>query len=84
MRVLFDMGEVREVASAEVKPMDLGGGKIVGTQMNFVLYPTGDHLSVIYKDNISIEESGQRAIDIIQSLYKNGYADLSNEPIEKL
>lgn len=84
MRVLFDAADVREVASAEVKPMDLGGGKIVGTQINFVLYPTGDHLSVIYSDRISIEESGQRAIDFIQNLYKTGFGDLSNEPIEKL
>ncbi|XME02976.1 hypothetical protein QYZ88_001995 [Lachnospiraceae bacterium C1.1] len=84
MRVLFDNADVREVASAEVKPMDLGGGKIVGTQINFILYPTGDHMTVIYKDSISIEESGQRALDFIKTLYEKGYADLSNEPIEKL
>ncbi|MCR4744307.1 MAG: hypothetical protein K5894_03655 [Lachnospiraceae bacterium] len=84
MRVLFDNADVREVASAEVKPMDLGGGKIVGTQINFVLYPTGDHMTVIYKDSISIEESGQRALDFIKCLYEKGFADLSGEPIEKL
>ena len=84
MRVMFDNADVREVASAEVRPMDLGGGKIVGTQINFVLYPTGDHLQVIYSDSISIEESGQRALDFIRKLYENGYADLTGEPIEKL
>ena len=84
MRVLFDNATVCEVASAEVKPMDLGGGKIVGTQINFILYPTGDHLQVIYSDSISIEESGQRALDFVKKLYETGMGDLSGEPVERL
>ena len=43
MRVFFEEGVVREVCSAEVKPMDVGGGKVVGTEIEFVkqLYTYG-------------------------------------------
>lgn len=44
MRVLFAPGVVKEVISAEVVPMDIGDGKIIGTQVNFKLAPSGDML----------------------------------------
>ena len=60
MRVLFNEGVLREVVSAEVKPMDVGDGVIIGTQINF-LTVNGDKLEYIYSQNVPIEESGQRA-----------------------
>ena len=84
MRVLFGTGCVKEVAAAEVVPMDVGGGEIIGTQVNFVLSPSGDQVKYIYGEHIAIEESGERAINFVQELYKNGYADFSGEPVEEL
>lgn len=84
MRVLFSEGCVKEVCSVEVVPMDVGDGNIMGTQINFVLAPKGDRAEYIYSQNIPIEESGQRAIDFVNALYKTGYGDFSQEPTELL
>ena len=83
MRVLFNEGVVKEVASVEVKPMDVGDGNIIGTQINFIL-STGDKVEYIYSQNVSIEESGQRAVDFVKKLYTDGIADFSHEPVEQL
>jgi hypothetical protein len=83
MLVLFNEGVVREVISAEVKPMDVGDGKIIGTQINFVLLG-GDKLEYIYSQNVPIEESGQRAIDFVRKLYNDGKGDFTHEPVEML
>ena len=83
MRVLFNEGVVKEIASVEVKPMDVGDGNIMGTQINFIL-STGDKVEYIYSQNVSIEESGQRAVDFVKKLYTDGIADFSHEPVEQL
>ena len=83
MRVLFNAGVVKEVSTVEVKPMDVGDGKIIGTQINFVL-PSGDKIEYIYSQNVPIEESGQRAIDFVRKLYTDGVADFTHEPVEML
>lgn len=83
MRVLFNEGVVKDVSSVEVKPMDVGDGKIIGTQINFVL-TSGDKIEYIYSQNVPIEESGQRAIDFVRALYNDGKADFSHEPVEML
>lgn len=83
MRVLFNEGVVKEVISVEVKPMDVGNGEIIGTQINFVLLG-GDRLEYIYTQNVPIEESGQRAIDFVKKLYLNGTGDFTHEPVELL
>ena len=84
MRVLFAPGVVREVVAAEVVPMDIGDGKIIGTQVNFTLAPSGDKLEYIYSQSVPIEESGQRAIDFVNSLFEKGFADFTTEPTEVL
>lgn len=84
MRVLFNTGVVKEVSAAEVVPMDVGNGEIIGTQLNFVLSPSGDKIQYIYRDGISIEESGERAINFVNNLYRHGFADFSSEPVELL
>ncbi|MBQ7680285.1 MAG: hypothetical protein IJT34_10615 [Butyrivibrio sp.] len=84
MRVLFSAGSVKEVSQAEVVPMDVGNGEVIGTQVNFVLSPSGDQLQYIYAEHIPLEESGERAIAFIQKLYQNGFADFSGEPVEQL
>ena len=83
MLVLFHEGVVREVISAEVKPMDVGDGRIIGTQISFILMG-GDKLEYIYSQNVPIEESGQRAIDFVRKLYNDGKADFTREPVEML
>ena len=83
MRVLFNEGVIKDVSSVEVKPMDVGDGKIIGTQINFVL-TSGDKIEYIYSQNVPIEESGQRAIDFVRILYNEGKADFSHEPVEML
>ncbi len=83
MLVLFNAGVVKKVSSVEVKPMDVGDGKIIGTEIIFIL-PSGDKLEYIYSQNVPIEESGQRAIDFVSTLYNNGKADFSHEPVEML
>ena len=83
MIVLFNEGVVKEVSSVEVKPMDVGDGKIIGTQINFIL-TSGDKIEYIYSQNVPIEESGQRAIDFVRKLYNDGKADFSHEPVELL
>lgn len=83
MRVLFSEGVVKEVISVEVKPMDVGDGQIIGTQINFVLLG-GDKIEYIYSQNVPIEESGQKAIDFVKRLYLNGVADFTHEPVEML
>lgn len=84
MRILFAPGVVKEVAAVEVVPMDIGDGKIIGTQVNFTLTPSGDKVEYIYSQSIPIEESGQRAIDFVNSLYEKGFADFTTEPTEVL
>ncbi|MBO4456509.1 MAG: hypothetical protein J5802_02180 [Butyrivibrio sp.] len=81
MLVLFGEGVIKDVCAVEVKPMDVGDGKIVGTQINFTL-TTGDRLEYIYGQNIPLDQSGQRAIDFVKKLYENGKADFSHEPVE--
>jgi len=81
MLVLFGEGIIKDVCAVEVKPMDIGDGKIVGTQINFTLI-SGDRLEYVYNQNIPIEKSGQRAIDFVRALYDNGKADFSGEPVE--
>ena len=83
MVVLFSEGVVKEVNSVEVKPMDVGDGKIIGTQINFLL-ASGDKIEYIYSQNVPIEESGQRAIDFVRKLYNDGKADFTHEPVELL
>lgn len=83
MRVLFEEGIVKEVEAVEVKPLDFGDGQIAGTQIDFTL-STKDLVKFIYSQNVPIEESGQRAIDFVKSLYTNGYADFTHEPVEML
>ena len=83
MVVLFNEGVVREVISVEVKPMDVGDGKIIGTQISFII-AGGDKLEYIYSQNVPIEESGQRAIDFVRKLYNDGKADFTHEPVELL
>ena len=61
MLVLFGEGVLKDVCAVEVKPMDIGEGKIVGTQINFTL-TSGDRLEYIYDQNIPIENSGQPSI----------------------
>ena len=84
MRVLFSEGVVREVCSAEVKPMDVGGGKIVGTEIDFVLSPNGDKLQYVYQDSVSIEMAGMMAVEFVKQLYTYGMADFSDQPAEQL
>lgn len=84
MRILFSEGVVKEILTAEVVPMDIGSGKIIGTQVNFTLPPNGDKLEYIYSQSVPIEESGQRALEFIKKLYEQGYADFSKEPVEQL
>jgi hypothetical protein len=84
MRILFAPGVVKEVAAVEVVPMDIGDGKIIGTQVNFTLTPSGDKVEYIYSQSIPIEESGQRAIDFVNGLYEKGFADFTTEPTEVL
>ncbi|WP_408071566.1 hypothetical protein [Butyrivibrio sp. JL13D10] len=83
MRVLFAAGRVREVTDVEVVGMDVGDGQIIGTQVNFIM-ANGNKVEYIYSQNVSIEDSGQRAVEFVQDLYKNGYADFSQEPVEML
>ncbi len=83
MRVLFNAGVVKDISSVEVKPMDVGDGKIIGTQINFIL-TSGDKLEYIYSQNVPIEESGQRAIEFVNKLYNDGKADFTHEPVEML
>lgn len=83
MRVLFSEGVVREVISAEVKPLDFGDGQIAGTEVDFIL-TSGDSIKYIYSQNIAIEESGQRAIDFVRKLYEEGKGDFTHEPVEML
>ncbi len=83
MTVLFSEGVVKEVVAVEVKPMDVGDGVILGTQINFVLLG-GDKVEYIYSQNVPIEESGQRAIDFVKKLYNDGKADFTHEPVEML
>ncbi len=83
MVVLFNEGVLKEISSVEVKPMDVGDGKIIGTQINFVL-AGGDKIEYIYSQNVPIEESGQRAIEFVRKLYNDGKADFSHEPVEML
>jgi hypothetical protein len=83
MRVLFGNGIVKEVTSVEVKPLDFGDGQISGTEIDFLLN-TGDNIKYIYSQNVPIEESGQRAIDFVQTLYNEGKADFTHEPVEML
>ena len=83
MRVLFGEGVVKEVEAVEVKPLDFGDGKISGTQIDFSL-SSGDQIKYIYSQNVPIEESGQRAIDFVSKLYKDGIADFTSEPVELL
>ena len=83
MRVLFGEGIVKEVEAVEVKPLDFGDGQSAGTQIDFLL-STGDQVKYIYSQNVPIEESGQRAIDFVKSLYTKGYADFTHEPVEML
>ncbi len=84
MRVLFSEGVVREVCSAEVKPMDVGGGKIVGTEIDFILAPDGDKLQYVYKEAVSLEMAGMMAVEFVKQLYTYGMADFSDQPAELL
>ena len=52
MLVLFSEGVLKDVSSVEVQPLDFGDGKIIGTQINFVL-TNGDELKYIYSQSIS-------------------------------
>ena len=83
MRVLFGEGIVKEVEAVEVKPLDFGDGQIAGTEIDFLL-GTGDQVKYIYSQNVPIEESGQRAIDFVRTLYTNGCGDFTHEPVEML
>ena len=83
MRVLLRSGVVKEIISAEVKPMDVGNGEIFGTQVNFIT-PDGNTLEYVYNENLRLEQSGQMAVEFIDKLYKNGFADFSSEPVEQM
>ncbi|WP_026524064.1 MULTISPECIES: hypothetical protein [unclassified Butyrivibrio] len=83
MRVLFAAGRVREVTDVEVVGMDVGDGQIIGTQINFIM-ANGNKIEFIYSQDVPIEESGQDAIEFVQELYKNGYADFSQQRVEML
>ncbi|SFB73997.1 hypothetical protein [Butyrivibrio sp. YAB3001] len=83
MRVLFGEGIVKEVEMVEVKPLDFGDGQIAGTEIDFTLR-RGDLIKYIYSQNVSIEESGQRAIDFVRKLYTDGIGDFTHEPVEML
>ena len=83
MRVLFAAGRVREVTDVEVVGMDVGDGQIIGTQINFIM-ANGNKVEFIYSQDVPIEESGQDAIEFVQALYKNGYADFSQQRVEML
>ena len=83
MRVLFAAGRVREVTDVEVVGMDVGDGQIIGTQVNFIM-ANGNKVEYIYSQGVPIEESGQKAVEFVQALYKNGYADFSQELVEML
>lgn len=83
MRVLFAAGRVHEVTDVEVVGMDVGDGQIIGTQVNFRM-ANGNKAEFIYSQDVPIEESGQRAIDFVQELYKTGMADFSQERVEML
>lgn len=83
MRVLFAAGRVREVTDVEVVGMDVGDGQIIGTQVNFIM-ANGNKVEYIYSQAVPLEESGQRAVEFVQNLYKNGYADFSQEVVEML
>ncbi len=83
MRVLFAAGRVREVTDVEVVGMDVGDGQIIGTQINFIM-ANGNKVEYIYSQDVPIEESGQRAIEFVQELYKTGIADFSQERVEML
>ncbi len=83
MRVLFAAGRVREVTDVEVVGMDVGDGQIIGTQINFIM-ANGNKVEFIYSQDVPIEESGQDAIEFVQVLYKNGYADFSQQRVEML
>lgn len=83
MRVLFAAGRVREVTDVEVVGMDVGDGQIIGTQVNFIM-ANGNKVEYIYSQAVPLEESGQRAVEFVQDLYKNGYADFSQEVVEML
>jgi hypothetical protein len=83
MRVLFAAGRVREVTDVEVVGMDVGDGQIIGTQINFIM-ANGNKVEFIYSQDVPIEESGQDAIEFVQELYKNGYADFSQQRVEML
>ena len=83
MRVLFGAGVVKEVEAVEVKPLDFGDGQIAGTQIDFTL-STGDQIKYIYSQNVAIEDSGQKAMDFVNALYTNGFADFTHEPVELL
>ena len=84
MRVLFSEGVVREVCSAEVKPMDVGDGNVMGTEIDFVLSPSGDKLQFVYKDSVSMEMAGMMAVEFVKQLYTYGMADFSDQPVEQL
>ncbi|WP_026494300.1 hypothetical protein [Butyrivibrio sp. WCD3002] len=83
MRVLFAAGRVREVTDVEVVGMDVGDGQIIGTQINFIM-ANGNKIEFIYSQDVPIEESGQSAIEFVQELYKNGFADFSQQRVEML
>ena len=84
MRVLFEEGVVREVCSAEVKPMDVGDGNVMGTEIDFVLSPNGDRLQFVYKDSVSMEMAGMMAVEFVKQLDTYGMADFSDQPVEQL
>ncbi len=81
MRVLFRSGVVKEVISAEVKPMDLGNGTIAGTQIDFIL-ANGDKNTYVYSERVGIEVAGMLAVEFVKNLYLNGFADFSDEDAE--
>ncbi len=83
MRVLFAAGRVREVFDVEVVGMDVGDGQIIGTQVNFTM-ANGNKIEYIYSQDVPIEESGQRAVEFVQTLYRDGFADFSQEIVEML
>ena len=83
MRVLFAAGRVREVFDVEVVGMDVGDGQIIGTQVNFTM-ANGNKVEYIYSQDVPIEESGQKAVEFVQALYRDGFADFSQEIVEML
>ena len=84
MRVLLSEGLLREVCSAEVKPMDVGNGNIIGTEIDFILLPNGDKIQYVYKDSVPIEVAGMMAMEFVKQLYTYGMADFSDQPVEQL